>query len=187
MKKGMVFIVLFGWTLISFATISVVSQERGSSVDIDSVVPRNKYPTVFLPIWGQDTVLLETKEGALRLANDTIEEFFILFKLISHQHDKYKVIAYDGYESFIDSGYIYSTAPLRVYDRVYSDQDTLKFYEEPNRASNYKPYNRSHNNELEVLDFSNQWLYVRFQDNDTTLEGWLEPEQQCGNVWTTCN
>ena len=122
------------------------------------------------------------------MANDTTEEFFILFKLVEHRQNEYKVIAYNGWGQFIDSGYISATSPLRVYDRAYTPETKpLKFYEEPNSNSKFKAYYKYSIKELEVLDFSDQWLLVRLENNDTTLSGWLDPDQQCGNVWTTCN
>lgn len=40
---------------------------------------------------------------------------------------------------------------------------------------------------VEILDCFQGWLYVNYRDNKQQKTGWLPPEFQCANPYTTCN
>ena len=39
----------------------------------------------------------------------------------------------------------------------------------------------------EVVDFEGKWLKVKTKINGKNYEGWLSPEMQCSNVYSTCS
>lgn len=158
------------------------------SISIDSIIESNKYPTVFLPLEGNSSVILETNSSKIKVTNDSLQEFYVLFKLIGRKAKQYKVIAYDGWEQFIDSGFIPDTTPLRIFSSVYMpDYEPLKLHKEPSESSSYIPIARYIPDELKVLDFSGDWLLVEYVYEGDLFTGWLSPSQQCANIWTTCS
>ena len=40
---------------------------------------------------------------------------------------------------------------------------------------------------IEVLDFENNWLKIKFNYKGRSYNGWLPPEMQCANPYTTCS
>ena len=41
--------------------------------------------------------------------------------------------------------------------------------------------------DIEVLDFENNWLKIKFNYKGRSYNGWLSPEMQCANPYTTCS
>lgn len=38
-----------------------------------------------------------------------------------------------------------------------------------------------------IFKCQGEWLYIRTQENNKWKEGWIAPENQCSNPYTTCN
>lgn len=152
-----------------------------------------KYANVFLSIEDTSIIILrKSNDSLVLLRNHYDEDVFIQFSLIDKSiingEKYYKVVAWNT-ESLmcIDSGYIHSSAPLKIFLRLYAAPfDTLNLYSEPNYCSSsivdsiYIPH------EIEVLDFSGKWLKVRVPIYNQEIEGWLSPDRQCVNVYSTC-
>lgn len=39
----------------------------------------------------------------------------------------------------------------------------------------------------EVIDFEGKWLKIKAKINGKKYVGWIPPEEQCCNVYSTCN
>lgn len=67
--------------------------------------------------------------------------------------------------------------------------DSVKLYSQPDTTSqiistlymlNYPPAN--------IFHCKGKWLYIKSKDADEKMkEGWLSPDDQCSNPYTTCN
>lgn len=120
-----------------------------------------------------------------RIINDTIkEEYYILniFKIVK----QYALVsAFTPFDSTHIKGWI-KTQYLGIYPSNFS---TINLYFKPNKTSKvkakiikpeYYPFN--------ILDCNGKWLYIKYFDVDKKFkEGWLSPEDQCSNPYSTCN
>lgn len=122
-----------------------------------------------------------------RIINDTIIEDYNII-LIKKQNNGFSYVEASGaiYDTSIKKGWI-ETRYLGIYTNVYSG--TLKLYFEPDTKSKVKstiikpPYDL-----FNVIECKNEWLYIKYLDKDNKIkEGWLAPENQCSNPYTTCN
>lgn len=39
----------------------------------------------------------------------------------------------------------------------------------------------------EVIDFEGNWLKIKTKVGDKICQGWMPPEMQCSNIYSTCN
>jgi hypothetical protein len=86
------------------------------------------------------------------------------------------------------SGWIEKANFIGTHARNYSPEDTLQLYEKANINSNIKSIVLNWNNDwYQITSCSKSWVYVKLNLNGTIKEGWLDPEMQCNNPFTTCN
>lgn len=83
-------------------------------------------------------------------------------------------------------GWVKKSNELGVYARNYSNP--LSLYSKPSLKSPLKSVIADWNNGLYVISrCSGKWAYVRLMDKGQMKEGWMEPNMQCANPYTTCN
>jgi hypothetical protein len=120
-----------------------------------------------------------------RMKHDLEGEDFVTFIIIDRNDSMFHVKAYYSIKGFISKGWIKKDKYLGIYSRAY-DQN-LKVYQNPNKTSqiicqegyNPKMYN--------VIDSYGRWLKIRVITKGKVFEGWIPPEMQCANVYSTCN
>lgn len=119
--------------------------------------------------------------------NDIEEEDFVMFDLLQKQDSMYYVIAYSGLTNqILAKGWISQNTNLGVYSAAYGDLHCSLYKMPFNRKQiiiTEKVYNT---NSYEVLDFDGKWLKVRAKINNKFYVGWMPPEMQCANPYTTC-
>lgn len=126
------------------------------------------------------------KDSALIIQNDLENEDYIYFGLIAKNDSMYYVEARFEIMGYIGKGWIDRNNTLKIYSRNYSQK--LILYAEPNSISNVQCVIDKYVPLLfDVLDFNGQWLKVKLKYNETIYEGWLSPEMQCCNHYSTCN
>lgn len=120
------------------------------------------------------------------IINDTIKEDYYTLQIIKQAKGFSFVKASTARIDTTKTGWI-ETKYLGIYSSVYSG--TLKLFTQPDKKSKVKsiiinpPYDL-----LNVIDCRDRWLYVKYIDIDKkTKEGWLSPDNQCSNPYTTCN
>ena len=86
------------------------------------------------------------------------------------------------------TGWIIKTKEIGTYARNYQQNDTLRLYSKPELTSKVQSIIPDWTNELYTITrcFKN-WAYVRIKYNGQLKEGWLQPDKQCYNPYTTCN
>ena len=146
------------------------------------------FAEAFLPPLKHDTVFFETQNGLIKLYNDSVTEDCIVFTLLEHAKTKYKVIATSSTNDYSDVGYISKKTPLRIFSRAYNAKENpLKIYAKPSESNTFFADSTDYTGELEVLDFSGVWLKVRYFNNGKEISGWISPDQQCPNPYSTCS
>ena len=118
------------------------------------------------------------------IVNDTISENYYSLEITEMRGEWSYVHAY----SMLDTnkvGWI-KTKYLGIYTRNYSED--LLLYVQPTKNSKVKCVFKEWLSDLwEIKDCSNRWLYIIKKIHGKTIEGWLPPEMQCDNPYTTCN
>lgn len=120
------------------------------------------------------------------IKNDTIkQDYFIL--------DIAQII--DSFAFVQTYAVIYDTVPkigwiktkfLGIYPGRY---DTLNLYIKPDKRSGVKTrIIEPGPSPMIIIKCQNKWLYVQYLDDDKKIKkGWLAPEDQCANPYTSCN
>lgn len=120
--------------------------------------------------------------------NDIEEEDFVMFDLLQKQDSMYYIIAYSGLtDQILAKGWISQNTNLGVYSAAYGDLHCSLYKTPLNRNQiiiTEKVYNP---NIYEVIDFDGKWLKVKIKINNKFYVGWLPPEMQCANPYSTCN
>lgn len=85
-------------------------------------------------------------------------------------------------------GWIKKIKEIAVYDRNYSDSETLNLYTEPNLKSKIETKITEYNIDYyTIMDCKDKWIYTHREKNGIVVKGWLEPSMQCPNPYSTCN
>lgn len=120
------------------------------------------------------------------IMNDTIKEDYYAVTIFKISHNMAYVSA---------SATLYDTIPRQGWIKIKylgiypSSFFKINLYSKPDLKSKiksqiikpeYYPFN--------ILDCSGEWLYVKYFDADKKYKkGWLAPEDQCSNPYSTCN
>ena len=89
----------------------------------------------------------------------------------------------------IEEGWIKEDSTIGVYARVYPVGDSLRLMSAPGKSSIAKPLKIAYTTQLfQVIDCNLKgWLKVSILFDGKKNEGWIAPEDQCDNPYTTCN
>lgn len=102
-----------------------------------------------------------------------------IVQCVSSRNDKYLGIVINGEHLYVKKGYI------AVNTRNYGGK-TLYLYKEPNKASAII-FRTDNEHTAPIFNINGDWLYICLEnDNGKKVYGWIEPEMQCGNPFTTC-
>ena len=149
--------------------------------------------TVFLDIdFTGEIYVYDKPDGKIikTLKNNIEETNFVMLDLLQKNDSMFYVIAYNSLEEdTITRGWIMKSHHLGIYSRMYTPEiDPLILYETPNDTLQIVVKDTVYNPEVyEVIDFEGKWLKVKTKINGKNYEGWLSPEMQCSNVYSTCS
>jgi hypothetical protein len=119
-----------------------------------------------------------------RLGHNFKAEDYLLFSIYKTNDSMYYVEASYAIAGKKTKGWISKKTKLAVFAKARSQK--LVLYRSHSKSStklsvDYTP------GELEVVDCHAQWLKLRVKAKNKILIGWLPPEEQCSNPYTTCN
>jgi hypothetical protein len=114
-------------------------------------------------------------------------EDFLLFELQDQNDSMFYVKASYAIRGLIDSGWIRKDRHIGIRARNYQGQP-LPMFKGPDESSGVRIYYPGYTSRLyQVTDFSGNWLKVKITFRKKTYSGWLAPEMQCSNVYTSCD
>ena len=86
------------------------------------------------------------------------------------------------------TGWLKKTKEIGTYARNYEPNDTLLLYSKPELVSKVQSIVPDWTNQLYTIKKCfDKWAYVRIKYKGQVKEGWLQPDKQCDNPYTTCN
>jgi len=170
-----------------------LSNETVRTTEVDSTqscLDYDEKTRVFLDIDYYDEIMIyDYPQGNVikRVKNDSIKEEFVEFGLLDKNDSMFYIVAHSSLtEEIITKGWIQKKSHLRIFSSVYVGKTVL--YKSPDRSSEvlveveeYSP------DSYEVTDFCDNWLKIQVKEKGKSIEGWIPPEEQCCNVYSTCN
>lgn len=148
------------------------------------------FVSVFLDIDFSDEIqIFDKPKGKVikMLKNNINEQDFIMFGLLEKNDSMFCVVAYSSLDkTFITKGWIYKNNHLGIYSSTYSRNFIL--YKTPHNKREIMAIDKEYNpNMYEVIDFEGKWLKIKTKIKGEKYEGWIPPDEQCSNVYSTCN
>ncbi len=115
-----------------------------------------------------------------QIHNDTVAENYFSLVVYQVKGRWAKVSAYSPDTSFKERAWInLSKIGVKVIEYPV-------LYEEPNKSSSkikIVGYNYQY---LKILNYKNGWFKVQYTNGNKVYTGWLPPDNQCGNPYTSC-
>lgn len=150
----------------------------------------SNYVSVFLDIdFSGKIQIFDKPNGTIikTLKNNIHEGDFIMFDLSEKNDSMFYITAYSSLDNtLITKGWIYKNNHIGIYSSTYNRNFIL--YKIPYNEKEIIAIDTAYNpNMYEVIDFEGKWLKIKAKINNTDYEGWIPPEEQCSNVYSTCN
>ena len=85
-------------------------------------------------------------------------------------------------------GWIKKTNAIGTYARNYQQDDRLFLYSKPQLNSKIESLIPNWTNQIYIITKCvGKWAHVRIKYRGQLRQGWLQPDKQCPNPYTTCN
>lgn len=120
------------------------------------------------------------------ISQDSINDTYFTFTIHQDTLDFFKVDISSGMTDESCSGWI---------KKLYYISTTLNNYDEPivlyTDHSDISPVKHTiqqwNDDYFQITKCFDNWVYISFQRDNNLYEGWLNPDKQCNNPYTTCN
>lgn len=131
------------------------------------------------------------KDGSrIIITYDTItEDYYTAYIMKIKDKRAYVSVSATLYDTIPKTGWV-ETKYLGIRVANWNDDGSLYLYKKPTKTSKIKsiiiepPYFYP----ISIIKCYKNWLYVSFLDVDNIMkEGWLSPDNQCSNPYSTCN
>lgn len=131
-----------------------------------------------------------------KISHDLKSEDYLHLEIKDKTEDFFLVRIYKPISKEEKSGWIKKENYIGTYARNYTQEEVLTLLNkpqldllnDPDRNSDAKSVISEYIPKLYTIsDCHSDWVYVSVENNNTVYEGWLEPEMQCPNSYTTCN
>jgi len=119
--------------------------------------------------------------------NNLKEQDYIMLKIVGRNDSMFEVEASYAIAGFIANGWINKcNKEIGVYSRAYSGN--LNLYKYPEIKTEIQCTIKEYTTDLlHIKDCQNNWLLIDTKIDGNTYEGWIEPNMQCANPYSTCN
>jgi len=115
------------------------------------------------------------------LNNDTIKENYFIIIIYQINNNWAEISAYSPNEEIQQKGWI------QLFNIGILTSDYPILFDKPNKNSSFIMIKNYDYNYLDIIDCKNNWLKVKYLDKVNIYRGWLPPDNQCANPYTTCN
>jgi hypothetical protein len=116
-------------------------------------------------------------------------EGYLILSILKDSSEHFFVDVSTAIESDVGkTGWIKKSILIGTYARNYSPGELLHLYSKPTTSSKVRSIVPDWYQELyTIIKCSGEWAYVRIRYKGEVKEGWLQPDLQCANPYTTCN
>ncbi|MFC6996154.1 hypothetical protein [Rufibacter roseus] len=142
------------------------------------------------PDYTETIRVYEKPEGNLvtTVAHDVEAEDFILLSVTQQTSNFYFAAVSFAVSGKSYKGWIKKGKHIGTYARDYDAATPLTLYKEPSTYAGVSVVASERvSNFLEVTSINEGWVRVKLNMNGRVIQGWLSPEAQCSNPYTTCN
>ena len=144
---------------------------------------------VLLDINYKGEVNLYDSKGKImtKLKHNLAEEDYITFKIIGKNDSMFYVEASYSIKGFIEKGWIKkNNSKIGIFSRAYNSE--LNLYEKPKETSKIKSSIKEYTPQLlHIKDCQDNWLLISDTISAKKITGWISPNMQCANAYSTCN
>lgn len=141
------------------------------------------------PDYKGDVIVYDEPYGKQRavIKQNYKDEDFLIFNITNQTKDFfYGTLEYSISEKKV-KGWVKKARYVGVYARNYSGKK-LNLYSNPSSQSHVISVIPEWINRLyQVTSYNGNWAYVEIVYNGQVRKGWLNPDMQCSNPYTTCN
>jgi hypothetical protein len=142
------------------------------------------------PFYEGEITVYDNADGAVtgRFSNDKEQESFLEFTVEKEKEGWfYGKLTYTLGDKE-NTGWIKKESYVGVYARNYIAGNTLNLYKKPDATSKVQSeIPGMFDGFCTVKKVSGAWVYIEAEYNGEKKEGWLSPDMQCDNPYTTCN
>jgi hypothetical protein len=134
--------------------------------------------------------LLKTPGGAVlnKLKHNKEQEDYLTLTIDKEAGNYFHATAIYAMSNKKYYGWVKKSSVIGTYDRNYSNTDLLLF-KSPLKNAAVSSRIPPHSNLFFSIVHCNRsnWVYVSNTSKEKTVTGWLAPDMQCANHYTTCN
>lgn len=121
-----------------------------------------------------------------KMKHDMEGEDFIVFSIVGKTDSMFHVKAYYSIKDYIDEGWVKKDRHLEIFTRE-TPSHLFTLYQKADLKSPIVVIDKEFRSDAcIVIDFQGQWLKIRTVVNGKIYEGWIPPEMQCANPYSTC-
>ncbi|MGI6291429.1 MAG: hypothetical protein ACOXZH_03235 [Bacteroidales bacterium] len=184
--------------IILFIAVSCLNKNKSVYYDpnadtVKSVVEHtfNDLPSVFLSPDFEGIVevfdIPPYGKKVKELKNNMEEGNIVMFDLLQKNDSMYYVLAYSGLTNeILATGWIHKKNKLSICFLAY-DRDLVIYRNVNDRSDKILSDKEYLVTDVEVIDYEGEWLKIKFKYKGIFHVGWLPPEMQCANPYTTCS
>lgn len=122
------------------------------------------------------------------ISNDYTVEDFLVMKITGTKCDFFHAEINRKIADMSKTGWIKKNEYIGTYARNYTDGETMTLYSKPTKNSPGKSLVTNWIPDLYVVDdCKKNWLHVKMKHEDKKYIGWLEPDMQCPDPYSSCN
>jgi len=123
------------------------------------------------------------------LKNDFNNESFINLTIFQKENKFFHVIAWNTAPmTYIGLGSISEETPIYVFLREMTGYSSdFRLYNTPSYDSYFDIIDIDISDPARIIDVNGRWLKIETKSEGKHISGWIPYEEQCGNVYTTCN
>ncbi len=132
--------------------------------------------------------LYDTPGGRVvrELRHNAREEDFVVFTILDKNDSMFYVSADYCIKGHIGKGWIKKDDTVGIYSRAYNKP--LVLFKSPDPGSGAEcVMEEYHPGVFVVTDCAGRWLKVRVRCNGKDYQGWMAPDMQCANPYSTCS
>jgi hypothetical protein len=126
---------------------------------------------------------------AKKLRQNLKDEDLLILTILKDSSDFFFAdISYSIDENNSHRGWIKKSKTIGTYARNYSRGDTLRLFSKPDIKGKVQNVVPEYLPDLYTIEkCSGKWAFVSINFRGQTLTGWLQPDKQCANPYSTCN